>query len=240
MTHEYLRVVSWNVLHRTHGEKWSKHVVRNFPDERERMHRIAKRVAAWLAEPGTAVCLQEVSGDQLSALRALNAQCFAHRYHRVPRSWRFWARQLADPCENLVTLVNAGTVNASFGQTFDSDDGKGLLAVDLDGARLVNTHLTFGKAGARQLAELAAVARGRAVVVGDFNAGGDVVAQALGKPFAIGDLGDGTTRAAGGSAKRGHSVDHIAVAGGSLVRGERLDGEGLSDHHPVSATLRFD
>src|SRR4051794_37533410 len=170
-----LRVVSWNVLHRTHGEKWSKHVIADFPDERERTRRISERVAEWLSTGPAAVCLQEVSGDQLEALGALQAQRFVHRYRRVPRSWRFWARQLADPSENLVTLVSASDASGPLGRTFENDRGKGRLAVEGGGGRLVNTPLPFGAPGRQQLKQAAALAGRRAGGPGGLNAGAEGV-----------------------------------------------------------------
>jgi endonuclease/exonuclease/phosphatase family metal-dependent hydrolase len=229
-----VRIITWNVLHRIHGEKWSKHVIRHFPDESVRIGRIAQRVAGWLAEGPTVVCLQEVSGDQLAALRA--PAVLSHRYARVPKWWRFWSRPLADASEHLAIVTGGATLAAH--KSFDDDDGKGLLAVDAGGVRIVTAHLTFGRAGEAQLGQLGALATERTVLAGDFNADREAVARVLGARFALAQQ-DGTTRAEGAKQRRGHSVDFIAVAGGQLDAVRLFDSEGLSDHHALGATLRF-
>jgi len=237
-----LHLVTWNVLHRIHGEKWSKHVVGRFPREAVRIERITERVAGWLAAGVSAVCLQEVSGDQLAALRRVKASLFSHRYPRVPGSIRLlWSRPLEDRSEHLATLVAGGGARVAEALTYRSDSGKGLLAVDLaDGLRLVNTHLSFGKDGIGQLQQAAGVMRqvARGALAGDLNAGRDVIAALLGEGVALSQVGAATC-----SPSRRHgpgkAIDHVAVHGGGLDGVEVLDGEGLSDHQPVRAVLRF-
>jgi endonuclease/exonuclease/phosphatase family metal-dependent hydrolase len=228
-----LRLITWNVLHRIHGEKWSKHVVRNFPNESVRIERVAARVAQWLTQGSTVVCLQEVSGDQLAALR--ESPFISHRYGRVPSWWRFWTRPLRDAAEHLA--VGGADLRFVAGLTFADDDGKGLLAAEVGGLRIVSAHLTFGRAGAAQLHTLKELAGLRAVIAGDFNADRQTVAQTLGKGFAVADASEQATRVAGARLRRGYSVDHIAVAGGTVADVEVLDSEGLSDHHPLRATV---
>ncbi|MBL8950085.1 MAG: endonuclease/exonuclease/phosphatase family protein [Myxococcaceae bacterium] len=234
-----LRLVTWNVLHRIHGDKWSGHIVGRFPDERVRTERVAARVAAWLGEgDGAVVCLQEVSGDLLEALRALKGTVFSHRYPRVPSTLKFWKRPLADTSEHLVTLV-AGAGRVLHATTFANDKGKGLLSVGLDGGvTLVNTHVSFGRDGVPQLQQVSALLRAPAVLAGDLNAGRDVIAAALAPGVALSQVGSPTCLGSGRH-DHGKAIDHVAVAGGELGAVEVLEAEGLSDHHPVRAELRF-
>jgi endonuclease/exonuclease/phosphatase family metal-dependent hydrolase len=235
-----LRLVTWNVLHRIHGEKWSKYVVEHFPDERARIERVTARVAGWLAEGADAVCLQEVSGDQLASLRdATKATAHSHCYARVPGWLYFWSKPLADPSEHLVTLA-PGEGRAAEAVSFVSDAGKGLLAVDLGGVRVVNTHLTFGEPGAAQLRQAAEALRrgGRGVLAGDLNATRDAVAAVLGPQLALSQV-ERPTRVPPRPDEPGKVIDHVACLGGELQSVEVLDAEGLSDHHPVRAVVRF-
>lgn len=236
---EGLRVVTWNVLHRIHGEKWSKHVVSKFPDEATRVARITHEVSAWLAAGIDVVCLQEVSGDQLASLRGTGGQLFSHRYSRTPRHWRFWARPLADATEQLVTVTASANAKLVATQTFARDDGKGLLAIEVGGVRVVNTHLTFGKLGEAQLqqaAEVALAGGGPALVLGDLNADHGTVERTLAPRFTLAAASVSTR--VEHSHRGGRIVDHIAAAGAVLESVSVVELEPLSDHLPVMATAR--
>lgn len=241
-----LHVTTWNVLHRVHAVNWGEAPVEAYPDERTRIACIAARVAKWLAVDAGVVCLQEVSGDQLASLRATvgDAAIHDHVYPRVPRVRGEGRPELDDATEHLVTLVRAPGSRRLEGRTFDSDPGKGLLVVDVEDAiSIVNTHVSFGERRDAQLALLSATARrapGGAVVLGDFNAPADVVRAALGEPLVLSDLtGQRCTRIA--TAKHaGQTIDHVAVVRGTIASVSVLDGELLSDHNPVTATVRFD
>ncbi len=234
-----LRLVTWNVLHRIHGDKWSKHVVGRFEREAERIERVTARVARWLDEGAGAICLQEVSGDQLAALRALKASVFSHRYPRVPGSIRLlWSRPLEDRSEHLATVV-AGPAREVEALTYATDTGKGLLVVELEGGvRVLNTHLSFGRDGTPQLKQAAGLLRAPGVLAGDLNAGRDVIAVALAPGVLLANIG-APTCAPSRRHGPGKAIDHVAVAGGELGAVEVLDSEGLSDHHPVRALVRF-
>jgi endonuclease/exonuclease/phosphatase family metal-dependent hydrolase len=243
-----LRLTTWNVLHRVHAVNWKETPVATFPVEAERIAAIAKTVADWLASGVDVVCLQEVSGDQLASLRRAlgdSVHLFEHLYPRLPRLRGGGPAELADATEHLVTLVSASCEHARRidARTFDDDPGKGLLAVDVgDDIAVINTHVTWGGKRDAQLpilATLARAARGGAVVLGDFNASPVVVRLALGEPVVLADLdGQRPTRTATHD-HEAHTIDHVAVFGGVVESATVLDGRGLSDHEPVTATLRF-
>jgi endonuclease/exonuclease/phosphatase family metal-dependent hydrolase len=242
-----LRVTTWNVLHRVHAMNWHEAPVATFPDERERTAAIATLVGEWFADGVDAVCLQEVSGDQLVALRRASSgvQVFDHVYPRLPRVRIGGAAPLDDPTEHLVTLV-AGAVSArqAESRTFDSDPGKGFLAVELEASiRLISTHVSFGGRSAKQLAAVLAAASegpGGAIVVGDFNAPADALRVAFCSPFALCDLtGERPTRDATPD-HPGRTIDHVLARGGVIEIASVLDGRGLSDHAPVTSSVRFD
>lgn len=239
-----LRLVTWNVLHRVHGTNWAEACLAAFPDEAPRVEQIAARVAQWLGSGVDAVCLQEVSGDQLAALRATvsPAQVFAHRAPRLPRL-RVPGPALRDPAEFLVTLVSGAGASQVEAKAFVSDEGKGTLVVDVGGGRrLINTHVTHGELGRAQvslLAEFAQAASG-AVLLGDFNAPAQAVGAVLGDGFVFADLsGQGPTRVASDAYPSGKVIDHVIVRGGTLSDAKVLESAGLSDHHPVTATAAF-
>lgn len=238
-----LRVTTWNVLHRVHGLNWKEPAVARFSDERVRCAHIVERVRGWLEDAPVAVCLQEVSGDLRGALaRALpdTVATFVHTYPRVPSLRVPGAHGLSDPREHLLTFVAGPETRALDAATFSDDFGKGYLAVEVDGGtRLVTTHVTFGARGRGQLAQLATHARAaaRAVIVGDFNAHAAEVLAGLGEGFVVSDLtGHRGTRTASGG-KPAHTIDHVVAHAAEIEAAEVLDGEGLSDHEPVTARV---
>lgn len=246
-----MNVTTWNVLHRVHAVNWKEAPVLAFPDERVRIAGITKLVAGWLAAGETdVVCLQEVSGDQLTSLRDAVAPAgvhvFDHLYPRMPRlrdAAPGDAPVLDDPSEHLVTLVSPRVTSARRvdARTFDSDPGKGFLVVDADGVLVVDTHVSFGPRMAAQLGAItAAVAgAGRVMVLGDFNALSTIVRVGLGEGFVITDLtGQRHTRIPTAE-KPGRTIDHVAVLGGTIETGAVLEHGGLSDHSPVRAAVRF-
>lgn len=244
-----ISVATWNVLHRIHAERFGEAVVSAWPREAERIVAITERVLGLDAD---VVALQEVSGDQLASLRSrLRAHTlFCFRYPRVP-SPLGGRSPLDDPSEHLVTLVRGGDARTLTGEASDDDRGKGLLAIDVSGVCVVNTHVSWGKRRARQLARLGAVvcaAPGCAIVLGDFNADRAVVGPALGDElvFARPDEPALPTRPRPGSSadasnaqeNRGETIDHVLVRGGVPVESRVLDSAGLSDHNVVVASIR--
>jgi endonuclease/exonuclease/phosphatase family metal-dependent hydrolase len=235
-----LRVASWNVLHRVHGLNWSEPAVAAFPEEQPRTEGIAARVERLLDEGAQAVGLQEVSGDMLAELRRrLEGKhfVFAHRSPRLPKMRQGGASGLDDGAEFLVVIVADPRATLHRAGAFESDPGKGFLAVDLgEGVRLVCTHVSFGERSRAQLGLLAEVGRlasQGAVLVGDFNARAREVAAGLGSGWILSDLsGQGPTRVATPEGS-GKVIDHVAVHRGKIREARVLDGAGFSDHHPI-------
>jgi endonuclease/exonuclease/phosphatase family metal-dependent hydrolase len=235
-----VRLVTWNVLHRIHAVNWEEGPVRAFPDERERIARIAERVAAMMSSQADAVALQEVSGDQLAAIRAAvspDVLVLEHTYPRVPRLRDGSAPPLDDPTEHLVVLAR-GPAAIRGARTFGSDPGKGYLATELDGLLLVCTHVSAFERGPAQLAEIASATTAPAVVLGDFNAPAAAVRAGFGAPFVVSEVSEPTRVATAEHPAK--VIDHVAVRGGTLASAVVEDGAGLSDHVPVRAEVRFD
>jgi endonuclease/exonuclease/phosphatase family metal-dependent hydrolase len=241
-------ITTWNVLHRIHAQNWDEPAIRRHPDERARIAAVAHVVAARCA-PGAVICLQEVSGDQLAAIRAEvpgDAAIVHHAYPRVP-SLRATpdAPALADPREHLVMIVCDEPARVAVARTFDGDPGKGMLAVELpDGGAIICTHVSFGERRREQLLEIEATALalpGTVVVAGDFNATLETVRGELAQGAAYADVGGQPlrTRRGQGSAGTDVDIDHVLVFRGEVVAAAVLEDGELSDHRPVTATVRF-
>ena len=223
-----ITVATWNVLHRIHAENWGEDVVRQWPDEAKRVAAIANRVAEL---PADVIALQEVSGDQLEALRTAlpNRTMHAMRYPRLPHPRRM-ASQLREDAEFLVLLVD-GPSRETAALAFEDDRGKGALAIAKDDLTVIATHVSWGHKGAGQLAILRELAQKPAVLLGDFNADGATVLQGLGEGFHTADLPPGTTT-------RGRqAIDHVIVHGATATQARVEEADGLSDHSPVVATI---
>lgn len=235
-----MRLTTWNVLHRIHAVNWKEATVLSYPDERLRIAGIAQKVTGWLGGGADVVCLQEASGDLLAELRArvgTDVTVVNHRLTRLPRLRDAGDHLLEDPSEHLLVLAR-GAARLREAATFESDLGKGMMAVEVEGdVVVVNTHVSFGPRGQAQLERLAAVASTapRAVVCGDMNATARHVAAALGEGLTLAP-NDRPTRVAAGTAPP-KTIDHVAVRGLSVTRVDVVDGGGLSDHLPVAAVL---
>lgn len=240
-----LTVATWNVLHRIHAENWGELPALLRMGEAERHRAIAERVwsGGW-----SVVCLQEVSGDQLAALRLCaprDAHVFEHTYPRVPRLRAANVVScLVKPTEHLVTLVSGGGAHVRAAVTFPTDPGKGLLSVLLpSGVVVVNTHVTWGAPAAAQLLAVAAEARhteGMAVVCGDFNASAAEVSAGVGPEFNFGQPPAGSlpTRPRRDGRNKYQHIDHVFTRHGLVGALRVWDAEGLSDHNLVSATVQ--
>jgi endonuclease/exonuclease/phosphatase family metal-dependent hydrolase len=249
-----LRVMSWNVLHRIHAVNWNELPVAQFPDEHERIDRITAFLARQLDAGTDVMCLQEVSGDQYARLTEVlgrRAVFFTHRYPRIPQLRDPAAAMkspLADSSEYLVMIVAeklGRSARRHAAETFANDFGKGYLAVALENDILViDTHITWGERGHAQLASVASFAVGPSIIAGDFNAEAATVSSLLARstaspPLVLSSLaGQRHTRIATLD-KASHTIDHILVRWGDLAAATVLDGEGLSDHNPVTATASF-
>ncbi|MFT3765969.1 MAG: endonuclease/exonuclease/phosphatase family protein [Minicystis sp.] len=239
-------ITTWNVLHRVHAINWDEPAILQHPDERTRIARIADLVATWCV-PGAVIGLQEVSGDQLAALRArapAGARIFAHAYPRVPRlRAQGAAAVLADPREHLVVIACDEAARVVEARTFGEDPGKGLLAVALgDGGAFICTHVSFGDRRTAQLQVIGAVASaisGMVVVAGDFNATLADVRGALGAGAAYADVAGQPlrTRRGEGSAGNDVDIDHVIVLRGEIEGAAVIEDGWLSDHRPVRATV---
>ncbi len=229
-----ISVATWNVLHRIHADNWAEPVARHWPDEAARIEAITARLAA---RDDRVIALQEVSGDQLASLRALSRTVIAFRYPRVPRPRH--VSTLADPAEYLVTLVD-GPAREVAAEASATDPGKGLLAVEVDGVVVVNTHVTYGDPRVPQLARLAAVARaapGAAIVLGDFNADRAAVAT-IGDDFVLATPAEPAlpTRPRTGSTKSS-TIDHVLARRATPHAAAVIDAGGQSDHNLVVAAI---
>jgi endonuclease/exonuclease/phosphatase family metal-dependent hydrolase len=231
-------VTTWNVLHHVHAVNWDERPV--VLDEPARIEAIARRVKELLGS-SLAVCLQEVSGDQLCALEAPHVLSFA--LPRVPRPRR-GPTALTDPTEHLVVVSSLGPGTVVEQRAFATDPGKGFVAVQLEGGVVVvSTHVSYGERAAAQLEELATWVRAQVatpvVIGGDFNADRPFVMAALGPGFTSAPLPEQSrpsrprSAAAGKSQHIDHVIGHLLVATEAAVE----DGRGLSDHNPVWGRL---
>lgn len=233
-----MRVVTWNVLHRIHAMNWSEPAIDAHPDEAARIAAITKRV---IELDAGAVCLQEVSGDQLASLRAgmPDATFYVHTYPRVPRVYRAEGPSpLADSNEHLVTIMNRTPTRRSQSETYPTDKGKGFLLVEtVDGLAIINTHVSYGDHHAAQCGQLVSYVRSYAavVIVGDFNEQRSVCRDQLAGFTAGVPAVEKPTRPRTDS--KSDVIDHIFVAGCAASDVEVLPGRGLSDHNPVTAVI---
>lgn len=233
-----MKIVTWNVLHRIHAMNWCEPAIDAHPDEATRIAAITKRV---IELDAGAVCLQEVSGDQLASLRAglPNATFYVHTYPRLPRIYRAERPSpLADSNEHLVTIMNRVPTRRSQSETYPTDKGKGFLLVELvDGLAIVNTHVSYGEQHAAQCGQLVSYVRSyaAAVIVGDFNEGRTICREELPGFTAAPPPVEKPTRPRGDG--KNDVIDHIFVSGCRATEVEVLPGRGLSDHNPVTAAL---
>lgn len=229
-----MRIVTWNVLHRVHAETHGEPAIVQWADEAARV----KRVAQTLLELNADVALlQEVSGDLLKALRAAFPARAVHN-HVYPRLPRRSSSQVRDATEHLVVIAPDGS-KVRRATTYESDPGKGWLAVEVAGASLVvvSTHVSWGDKRAEQLRALrdGVGALGAACVVGgDFNVEREVVAPALG--VACAPLADGSLPTRDDERGQGLFIDHLLALHGARVGTASVVAHvGESDHRPVVA-----
>lgn len=233
-----LSVITWNVLHRVHADNWQEPAIEAHPDEQARSSAIAEEVAARL-EQVDALLLQEVSGDQLAALRSLGIEPLFMRYRRVPTARRL-PNPLADGSEHLV-IVGRGAGTPVVQHGFADDPGKGVLAASCGEASLLCAHLSHGERYRGQWQEVVTLASGlRAPVIlgGDLNADRETAAALLGPAARWGQKrGELPTRPRAAPSDKSTDIDHVVVWGGQVEDLEVLDGRGLSDHNPVRALI---
>jgi endonuclease/exonuclease/phosphatase family metal-dependent hydrolase len=242
-----MHVATWNVLHRVHAENWDEDLDA-YPREADRQRAVASLITQEIELGASAIGLQECSGDQLSVLRASLPEGVRVLDFALPRQPRIRAKgrlsQLSDESEHLVVLALANLDPRPLGAAaFDTDPGKGWIAVDLAGVAFVSVHVSWGEHAASQFERLRQVCSelGRpAVLVGDFNLDRASASALLGDGFRLLSLPAGLrTRPRSGSTKS-QVIDHIAVLGGEPTGGAVVDAAGASDHNLVRATVRFD
>jgi len=229
-----VRVVTWNLLHRVHAMNWSEPAIATHASEPARI----AAITTWIPElEGDVVCLQEVSGDQLAALRD-HGELFVHTHPRLPHD-RFGTSQLVDLSEHLVTICRRPARRVT-SETYPTDNGKGFLVVECDGVFVINTHVSFGEHHAAQCARLAEISQTypAVVIVGDFNDDRAACGMRLGTLFtaAIPTV-ERPTRPRTDPRSKSEVIDHVFVANCTATDVEVLAGGGLSDHHPVTATI---
>ncbi|MFT3712768.1 MAG: endonuclease/exonuclease/phosphatase family protein [Archangium sp.] len=228
-----MKLFTWNVLHRVHAEVHGEPCIVHWADEKTRVDAVVAAVRALNCDVGL---LQEVSGDVVAALRSAFPEraVLSHLYPRVPKRS---VTGVKDRTEHLVVLAPAGA-KVKRASTYESDPGKGFLAVDVDGVTLISTHVSWGEKRADQLItlrETVASIGGRCVVGGDFNIEREVVEPALGAKCVVLPSGSLPTRDQGTGP--GLMIDHLLGFGVEL-RDARVEAHrNESDHRPVSARL---
>jgi endonuclease/exonuclease/phosphatase family metal-dependent hydrolase len=233
-----MKVLTWNVLHRVHAENYGEQTIRTHVDEPSRVQRVVELLANADVE---VALLQEVSGDVLAALRARFAglAVLNHLYPRMPKFKR-GGTSVNDASEHLVVLAPAGS-KVLRAVTYESDPGKGLLAVMTpSGVCVVTTHVSWGPKREAQLEVLGGLLRdvkGPVVVGGDFNTEREVLVEALGTEVEISELPSGSLRTRAVEDGEGQDIDHLIARGVTLEAVEVRPHGALSDHRPVTATL---
>jgi hypothetical protein len=253
------QLTTWNVLHRIHAVNWSEAPVTQFPDERVRIAGITDFIATHLLPISTAIGLQEVSGDQLTSLRAVftpdKATILTHEYPRLPKLKQpspTTGSPLSDLKEYLVTIVpHPRAAKKIESETYDSDPGKGFLAVSVDDAlTVINTHVSSGNRRDKQLARLVRAAESDTSValLGDFNTEHDLLratlitlsfGHSIMGGFTLTDLSaQPVTRIGSPGKSAGHTIDHVISKHPLTIEpGTVIDAGGLSDHQPVTARI---
>lgn len=232
-----IEVATWNVLHRVHADNWYPDAVQRWGHEPTRIAGITERVVGL---PAQVIALQEVSGDQLAALRTALPGHTVHalRYPRIPRPRRVES-VLADRAEYLVLVID-GPSREVAAEPFADDPGKGVLAAEFDGVLIIATHVTGDERRSAQLARLADLAVQAparvAVLLGDFNIDRATVAAELGAGFEVSAPG-APTRPRDADEKKSQFIDLIATRGATVNAVAVDDANGLSDHNPVRATI---
>ncbi len=236
--------MTWNVLHRVHAENYNEPTVTVWPDESARVNAITALVhKAVTAEACDLVLLQEVSGDVLNELRRRLPQDVKVCSHQVPRHPTFkkpTQTVLTDASEHVV-VIGPLSLTPIRAQTAADDSGKGLLAVQVtQGVFAISTHVSWGKKGVAQLQALQGLLKsltGTVVIGGDFNAERSVVSAQLGENLTVTELAADSPRTRSNPDGEGADIDHLVCRGAVWNDVHVVAHHGLSDHHPLIATL---
>jgi endonuclease/exonuclease/phosphatase family metal-dependent hydrolase len=227
-----ITVATWNLLHRVHAENWAEPATRRWPDEAERITAATARITAL---PAQVIALQEVSGDQLTDLRAALPGRTIHsfRYPRVPTT-RKGRDLLHDRTEHLVLLTDGPSALVT-AESFPDDKGKGALVADIAGTTVIATHVSGDRRRTGQLTRLAELAGPATVLLGDFNSAGGTITDGLGPDFTVAGFAADSLPTRPGSS-RGF-IDHVVTRGATTSPARVEDSGGLSDHNIVHATV---
>jgi len=154
-------LISWNTLHRTHEENYmleKSEVIKKYADENVRVADQVKLIEKIANEKGNKkviICLQEVPGDLLKALKDKftdKYRIFDYAHNREPmRIEKHKTEEFKDvnfhkyvnPLEFLVTMISKDlTDNDTYDSTIQfKKEGKAMLAVVLKDFITINTHV---------------------------------------------------------------------------------------------------
>lgn len=238
--------MTWNVLHRVHAENYNEPTVTVWPDESARVKAIAALVLkAVTADACDLVLLQEVSGDVLAELRRRLPSTLKICSHQVPRHPTFKRPSqtvLLDASEHVV-VIGPTSLTPVRAQTAVDDSGKGLLAVQVtEGLFAISTHVSWGEKGVGQLQVLQALLQtltGTVIIGGDFNTERTTVSAQLGENLTVTELAADSPRTRSNPDGEGSDIDHLVCRGATWSDVHVVDHHGLSDHHPLLATLQL-
>eukprot|EP01012_Entosiphon_sulcatum_P067131 TRINITY_DN96670_c0_g1_i1.p1 TRINITY_DN96670_c0_g1~~TRINITY_DN96670_c0_g1_i1.p1 ORF type:complete len:280 (+),score=43.91 TRINITY_DN96670_c0_g1_i1:35-874(+) len=252
---EAFRITTWNVLHRVHAEKDPElcHMTLDrYPKEVKRIADIVTLVEDQFVQGSRVVCLQEVSGELLSALRerlGKRVTIFDHQHQRIPEQPEDTTKQaiLKDPTEYLVVLTDFPAAEAVTAHPFTNN--KGVLGVRVQSNLCVyNVHASPKRAGEKQIRHelmqllvlpfLAKNKQNQVVVAGDLGMELERVFGAVGElAFCTGeDLSEYLQE--GKHTCQDKDVDHIVGIGGTEIFDAVLyPNSNLSIHQPLQATV---
>jgi len=241
-----MRVMTWNVLHRVHAENYSEPTVALWPDEAARVQAVVQQVCAAVSEQGCElVLLQEASGEVVVALRRClpgSMSVHTHQVARMPQLKVKSTTSLSDASEHVVVIAPGGSQPLRR-QTALDDAGKGLLAVQVsEGLVAISTHVSWGQKGVgqmRALQELMKTLPGVVIVGGDFNTERGEVTAHLGPDLLVTQLTADSPRTRQNPDGQGSDIDHLVCRGAKWSDVHVVVHPGLSDHHPLFATLQL-
>ncbi|HEY0880308.1 MAG TPA: hypothetical protein VGD87_02200, partial [Archangium sp.] len=100
-----MKILTWNVLHRTHAETHQEPACTRWPNERERIEQSVVLLREAMRECRVAL-LQEVSGDLLAAIHKAMPEraIIEHAYPRVPKQ-RVPSESLKDSSDDSPTML---------------------------------------------------------------------------------------------------------------------------------------
>nr|QBK88737.1 MAG: 5'-tyrosyl DNA phosphodiesterase [Mimivirus LCMiAC01] len=143
----YAVLITWNILHRYHEEKYAPGsiILKNYPIEVKRNKKILAIIKKLVRKYNKRLilCMQEVNGDLLNMLYHKFFKKYyivTYQHNRTPKK-KGTKNIYNDPREYLVTMISR-----SFGAyTYDSyqykKKGKALLVTKLNKLTIINTHI---------------------------------------------------------------------------------------------------